>query len=107
MRVTLDRWAQDPAFVSAQRRTRLRFPEAWTTVEFELRNAARELGEFSAEDVMERVGRAAVPPNLIGAVLGSWRSRGYLRVSGRERARHAAARGRWLNRFVMVQGRDP
>ncbi len=100
--VTLDRWSQDPTFSAAQKTVRRRWPEQWATVEFELREAAQELGTFSAEDVLDRVGRLSIPPNLIGAVLGSWRARGALRAVGRERSRHPAARGRWINRFELV-----
>ncbi len=100
--LTLDRWAQDPAFASVQAASRRRWPEQWKTIEIEMIAAASELGEFSADDVMDRVGRRSVPPNLIGSVLGSWRAMGRLRVVGRQKARHVAAKGRWMNRFSLV-----
>ncbi len=101
--VTLDAFPQDPEFVGVQRGYRRQYPEQWRTVEFELQLAARELVEFTADDVMDRVGRSSVPRNLIGSVIGAWRSAGRLRVVGREKARHRAAKGRWLNRFIMVE----
>jgi hypothetical protein len=99
---TLEAFSQDPAFSQVQSTARHRWPEQWATIEFELRATARELGTFSAEDVLDRVGRLSVPPNLIGAVLGSWRARRLLRTVGREKSRHRAAKGRWINRFELA-----
>ena len=99
---TLDLWSQSPEFLGVQQSSRRRYPEQWRTIESEMAAAARELGEFSAEDVMDRVGRSCVPRNLIGSVLGAWRASGRLRVVGREKARHRAAKGRWMNRFTLV-----
>ncbi len=103
--MTLDRWAQDEAFVAAQERQRLRYTDLWLEVEHALVRAADELGRFSAEDVVDRVegvGRAQMPPNLIGSVIGALRSAGRIRVVGRQRSRHREARGRWINTYEVV-----
>lgn len=61
---------------------------------------AAERGRFTAEEVLEQAGgRAAFPRNLIGAVIGSLRSRHAICVIGRRKAEHREAKGRWINEF--------
>lgn len=100
--LSLDDFDQAPAFREVQVGLRRKWPEQWKTIEHELRLTALELGEFTADDVMDRVGRPSVPMNLIGALLGSYSARGFIRVVGRQKARHPEAKGRFVNRFTFV-----
>lgn len=103
--VTLDRWTQDPQFSVAQGRMKLHAPDEWHRVEEAVTVfavGARERG-FTGEEVLAYLGRETVRRNLIGAVLGHFRSRGILRVVSRERSVHPEARGRWVNRFVLAE----
>ena len=61
---------------------------------------AAERGRFTAEEVLEEAGgRSAYPKNLIGAVIGSMRSRHAICTIGREKSKHREAKGRWCNVF--------
>ncbi len=103
---SLESFEQDPEFVEVQRGSKAAHP-TWTYIlEQEIVEASR-LGSFTADDVLDRLGRVDLPPNLIGAVLGSWRRTGRLRVVGREPARHREAKGRWVNRFEMTPKDSP
>ena len=92
---------QDPEFQEVQAASRFRHPLEWQAIERGILTAASDLGSFSAEDVAERVGRKNYPQNLIGAVIGSWRSRRRLMVVSREKSRHPEAKGRWVNVFRL------
>ena len=93
----------DPDFAAAQERIReARSPE-WVALEAVARELAERRGidGFTSEDVVDRVGREHVHPNTIGAVLGSLCAAGDLVTDPlkRSKARHRAAKGRWINRF--------
>lgn len=98
----LGAYNQDTAFTKAQRAARSAHPQEAFAIEQAAETEGRERGSFTADDVMDRVGREFVPPNLIGSVLGSLRSAGRIRVTGREKSRHRAAKGRWVNRFEFT-----
>lgn len=97
---TLDRWSQDPAFVDVQREGAQRWPAESAALEESLEQLLRSGSPFTAEDLVAPVGRDTLPPNLIGAFLGAHRAAGRIRVVGREKSRHPAAKGRWINRFA-------
>ncbi len=97
--VTLDRWSQDPAFVAAQERYTER--DRWGSQLLE-HEALTRAGPFTAEDVLAAAGgRDLFPQNAIGCVLGRLRRQHRLRVVGRTKATHPAARGRWIKLFEL------
>lgn len=99
----LDFYDQEPSFIAVQERMRGTWPYDWTWVERAVLEVARE-GSFSADDVMDHVGRGVIPePNVIGSVLGCLRRCNVIRTVGRTKARHPEAKGRWVNVFALVE----
>lgn len=94
--------AQDPAFVTAaelmRQQHRATFEEL---LRIALEVAARRgVQGFTSEDVTSLYVSGTIPRNVPGAVMGTLIGEGRIHVIGREKARHKAARGRWINRFA-------
>ncbi len=100
----LDLWVQHPEFVSTSERWLSAHPWEQQLVE----HAILAMGEgrpFSANDVMERVGRDVVPENTPGIVMGRMRRLGLLRATGaRVRSSSPSGKGRTICVFELVGG---
>lgn len=96
--------SQSPEFEAVRAGMERRYPaETALLLRVTLRLAAESgAAGFTSEDVLDAAGgRNLFPRNLIGAVLGTLRAHHSICVMGREKARHPAAKGRWVNRFKL------
>lgn len=130
--------SQDPEFVSVQVNVRVRNPEVYDRLSETVLRLALEggpvrqevvqafqgdgsstfehrfTGGVTADDVMDEADPLRrLPSYLIGCVIGTLRSRHRIRVgcggAARDKARHPAAKGRWINRYELTVEalRDP
>lgn len=97
----LDAWAQDPEFVAVASVMEGRDPRATRRI-VESVYALGRRGPFTAEDVMDTIGRDSMPTNQIGAVIGNLASRRVIKMVGDIRARHQGAKGRRILRWELV-----
>jgi hypothetical protein len=96
--------SQEPAFLEAQEAMREAHEPAFLELRgIALRIAAERGSEgFTVDELMDAAGgRGRYPKNLPGVVLGNLRSKHAICVMGREKAKHPAAKGRWVNRFKL------
>lgn len=96
--------SQEEAFLRVQAGMRAKHPVEFGTLLTAAIRLAAARGEegFTAGEVLAKAGgRDRYPRNLIGAVLGSLRSRHSLHVIGREKGDSPHGKGRWVNRFAL------